>query len=217
MPPQPNIDSVLTEKRVFEPSAEFRSQAHIRSLAEYERLYREAEQNPSQFWGDIASELHWFKPWDQVLEWNCPWAKWFAGGQINLSYNCLDRHVATWRRNKAALIWEGEPGEVQTLTYQQLLTEVSKFANVLKSLGVRKGERVAIYMGMCPALPIAMLACTRIGAPHMRSEEHTSELQSLRHLVCRLLLEKKNKGRHRIASEGAWFDCVLVRVWVCAA
>src|ERR1017187_5906468 len=149
MPPQPNIDSVLTEKRVFEPSAEFRSQAHIRSLAEYERLYREAEQNPSQFWGDIASELHWFKPWDQVLEWNCPWAKWFAGGQINLSYNCLDRHVATWRRNKAALIWEGEPGEVQTLTYQQLLTEVSKFANVLKSLGVRKGERVAIYMGMC--------------------------------------------------------------------
>src|ERR1022692_3518287 len=93
MPPQPNIDSVLTEKRVFEPSAEFRSQAHIRSLAEYERLYREAEQNPSQFWGDIASELHWFKPWDQVLEWNCPWAKWFAGGQINLSYNCLDRHV----------------------------------------------------------------------------------------------------------------------------
>ena len=121
---------------------------------------------PPKFWAEIASELHWFKPWDQVLEWNCPWAKWFSGGQINLSYNCLDRHVATWRRNKAALIWEGEPGEVQTLTYQQLLTEVSKFANVLKSLGVQKGDRVAIYMGMCPALPIAMLACARIGAPH---------------------------------------------------
>ena len=119
-----------------------------------------------KFWGRIAAELHWFKPWEQVLEWDCPWAKWFVGGQINLSYNCLDRHVATWRRNKAALIWEGEPGEVQTLTYQQLLTEVSKFANVLKSLGVQKGDRVAIYMGMCPALPIAMLACARIGAPH---------------------------------------------------
>ena len=138
MSPQTNIDSVLTETRVFEPSAEFRSQAHIGSLAEYERLYREAEQNPAKFWGAIATELHWFKPWDQVLEWNCPCAKWFLGGQINLSYNCLDRHVATWRRNKAALIWEGEPGEVQTLTYQQLLTEVSKFANVLKSLGVQK-------------------------------------------------------------------------------
>ena len=101
-----------------------------------------------------------------MLEWDCPWAKWFAGGQLNLSYNCLDRHVASGRRNKAAIIWEGEPGEVQTLTYQQLLIEVSKFANVLKSLGVRKGDRVAIYMGMCPALPIAMLACARIGAPH---------------------------------------------------
>jgi acetyl-CoA synthetase len=101
-----------------------------------------------------------------VLEWNAPWAKWFAGGQINLSYNCLDRHLATWRRNKAAIIWEGEPGEVRTLTYQQLYTEVCKFANVLKSLGVKKGDRVAIYMGMTPELPIAMLACARIGAPH---------------------------------------------------
>src|ERR1035438_3756278 len=135
MPSQTNIDSVLTETRVFEPSNEFRSHAHIGSLAEYERLYREAEQNPAQFWGAIASELHWFKPWDQVLEWNCPWAKWFLGGQINLSYNCLDRHVATWRRNKAALIWEGEPGEVQTLTYQQLLTEVSKFEKLRLALG----------------------------------------------------------------------------------
>src|SRR6202007_2353379 len=148
------------------PSEDFRSQAQIRSLAEYERLYREAEQDPGEFWGRIASELHWFKQWDQVLEWDCPWAKWFEGGQINLSYNCLDRHVASPRRNKAALIWEGEPGEVVTLTYQQLLTEVCKFANVLKSLGVQKGDRVAIYMGMSPALPIAMLACARIGAPH---------------------------------------------------
>ena len=164
--PQVNIDSVLTENRVFECSEEFRSQAYVKSMAEYERIYREAEADPEKFWGEIASQLHWFKPWNKVREWDCPWAKWFTGGEINLSYNCLDRHVATWRRNKAALIWEGEPGEVETLTYQQLLLEVCKCANVLKSLGVKKGDRVAIYMGMCPALPIAMLACARIGAPH---------------------------------------------------
>jgi acetyl-CoA synthetase len=163
---QPNIDSVLTEHRVFECSEEFRSKAHIRGMEEYDRLYKEAETNPEKFWGEIASQLHWFKPWDKVLDWNCPWAKWFTGGEINLSYNCLDRHVASGRRNKAAIIWEGEPGEVVTLTYQQLLLEVCKFANVLKSLGVTKGDRIAIYMGMCPALPIAMLACARIGAPH---------------------------------------------------
>ena len=158
---QPNIDSTLNENRVFECSNEFRSHAHIRSMEEYERLYKEAETDPEKFWGEIASQLHWFKPWDQVLDWKCPWSKWFSGGQMNLSYNCLDRHVASHRRNKAAIIWEGEPGEVVTLTYQQLLIEVCKFANVLKSLGIQKGDRIAIYMGMCPALPIAMLACAR--------------------------------------------------------
>src|SRR3989442_818225 len=136
------------------------------SVEEYERIYRESVEQPEQFWGRIAEELHWFKKWDKVLEWNCPWAKWFSGGQINLSYNCLDRHVQTWRKNKAALIWESEPGEIRTLTYQQLHREVQKFANVLKSLGVKKGDRVAIYMGMTPELPVAMLACARIGAPH---------------------------------------------------
>ena len=161
-----NIDSVLTETRVFEPSPEFSRQAHVKSLEQYEQLYREAEEDPEKFWGRIARELHWFRKWDKVLEWEAPWAKWFVGGQINLSYNCLDRHVATWRRNKAAIIWEGEPGEVRTLTYQQLLTEVSKFTNVLKSLGIQKGDTVAIYMGMTPELPIAMLACARIGAAH---------------------------------------------------
>jgi len=161
-----DIETSLQEQRVFECSDQFRTRAHIQSLDEYRRLYQQAEEDPETFWGNIARELHWFKPWDKVLEWNLPWAKWFAGGQINLSYNCLDRHVATWRKNKAALIWEGEPGEVRTLTYQQLLIEVSKFANVLKSLGVQKDDRVAIYMGMVPELPIAMLACARIGAPH---------------------------------------------------
>ena len=161
-----SIDSILKETRVFAPDGEFSERAHIKSVEEYERIYREAEEHPEEFWARIAQELHWFKPWDRILEWNSPWAKWFDGGLINLSYNCLDRHVASWRRNKAALIWEGEPGEIRTLTYQQLLTEVCKFANALKSVGVKKGDRVAIYMGMTPELAIAMLACARIGATH---------------------------------------------------
>ena len=161
-----DIDSVLQEQRSFEPSPEFRRSAHIKSAEEYDRIYRESVENPDGFWSRIAEELHWFKKWDKVLEENHPWAKWFVGGQLNLSCNCLDRHVQTARKNKAAIIWESEPGEVRTLTYQQLYKEVQKFANVLKSLGVRKGDRVAIYMGMTPELPIAMLACARIGAPH---------------------------------------------------
>ncbi len=166
MTTQSGIDSVLKEARVFNPPAEFQARANVASIADYERLYREADEDPETFWGEIAEDLHWFKNWDKVLEWKAPFAKWFVGAQTNISYNCLDRHVAGWRRNKAALIWEGEPGDVQTLTFQQLLSEVSKFSNVLKSLGVQKGDRVAIYMGMTPALPIALLACARIGAPH---------------------------------------------------
>jgi len=161
-----NIDSTLQEQRSFEPPAEFSQHAHIKSRAEYDRIYKESVDEPEKFWARIAGELHWFKKWDKVLEWNCPWAKWFVGGQINLSYNCLDRHLETARKNKPAIIWESEPGEVRTLTYAELHCEVQKFANVLKSLGVKKGDRVAIYMGMTPELPIAMLACARIGAPH---------------------------------------------------
>jgi len=163
---QPNIDSTLDEQRKFECPTEFARNAHLKSLAEYEALYKESIEEPEKFWGRAAEELHWFKKWDKVLEWKSPWAKWFVGGQLNLSYNCLDRHVQAGRKNKAALIWESEPGEVRTYTYQQLWKDVQKFANVLKSLGVRKGDRVAIYMGMTPELPIAMLACARIGAPH---------------------------------------------------
>ncbi|MGE0406422.1 MAG: acetate--CoA ligase [Candidatus Korobacteraceae bacterium] len=163
---QVNIDSVLHEERVFAPPAEFAAQTQIRSMDDYQRLYREAAENPEAFWARIASELHWFKPWEKVLEWNAPWAKWFTGGLANISYNCLDRNVANGRATKTALIWEGEPGDVRTLTYAELLTEVQKFANVLKSLGVKRGDRVAIYMGMAPELPIALLACARIGAPH---------------------------------------------------
>ena len=160
------IESILHEQRTFEPSPEFRRAAHIGSLADYERIYRESVEQPEQFWARVADELHWFKKWDRVLDWEVPWAKWFAGGQLNLSYNCLDRHVHGPRKNKAAIVWEGEPGEVRTLTYQQLHREVQKFANVLKSCGIQKGDRVAIYMGMSPELAIAMLACARIGAPH---------------------------------------------------
>src|SRR5271155_2845535 len=161
-----SIDSILQEDRSFAPPAEFSQHAHIKSLAEYERIYKESIDDPEKFWSGIANELHWFKKWDKVLDWNLPWAKWFVGGQINLSYNCLDRHVQTARKNKAAIIWESEPGEIRTLTYQQLLHEVQKFSNVLKTLGVKKGDRVAIYMGMTPELPVAMLACARIGATH---------------------------------------------------
>jgi acetyl-CoA synthetase len=163
---QVNIDSTLVEQRSFEPPAEFSQKAQIKSLAEYEALYKESVEQPEKFWARAAQELHWFRKWDKVLEWKAPWAKWFVGGEINLAYNCLDRHVQTARKNKAALIWESEPGEIRTYTYQQLWKEVQKFANVLKNLGVRKGDRVAIYMGMTPELPIAMLACARIGAPH---------------------------------------------------
>jgi acetyl-CoA synthetase len=164
--PQTHIDSTLDEQRSFPPPAEFSQRAQIKSLAEYDALYKESVEQPEKFWARAAEELHWFKKWDAVLEWKAPWAKWFLGGQLNLSYNCLDRHVKTARKNKAAIIYESEPGEIRTYTYQQLWKEVQKFANVLKNLGVRKGDRVAIYMGMTPELPIAMLACARIGAPH---------------------------------------------------
>ena len=166
MSEQSNIESVLSENRVFDPPADFAAQANVRGIEEYERLYQAADEDPERFWGSIAGELHWFKPWSKVYEWDAPWAKWFIGGELNLSYNCLDRHLTSGRRNKAAIIWESEPGEVQTLTYQQLHDEVCRFANGLKAIGLQTGERVAIYMGMSPALPIAMLACARIGAPH---------------------------------------------------
>ncbi|RTH15697.1 acetate--CoA ligase [Thermus scotoductus] len=160
------IEGVLKEERVFYPSEEFRSKAHIKSEEEYQRLYEESLKDPEGFWGRVASELHWFEPWQKVLEGDLPHAKWFVGGKTNLSYNALDRHIQTWRRNKAALIWEGEPGEERVLTYHDLWREVQKFANVLKRLGVKKGDRVTIYLPMIPEAAIAMLACTRIGAIH---------------------------------------------------
>jgi len=164
---QPTIESILQEKRLFEPPTEFAAKAQIKSFEDYQQLYEQAKADPVAFWESLAkSELHWLKPWDTVLDWQPPDVKWFAGGKINISYNCLDRHLTTWRRNKAAIIWEGEPGDSRTLTYAQLHREVCQFANVLKQLGIKKGDRVAIYLPMIPEAAIAMLACARIGAPH---------------------------------------------------
>jgi acetyl-CoA synthetase len=168
-----NITSVLREDRVFAPDKAFSQRAHIKSLAQYRKIYRESVRNPEKFWaGQAAGELVWFKPWKTVLQWKLPNAKWFAGGRLNASFNCLDRHLGTAAANKAALIWEGEPagpgtpGEVRTYTYKQLHHEVCLFANVLKRHGVKKGDRVLIYLPMVPEAAIAMLACARIGAVH---------------------------------------------------
>ncbi|MEX2112306.1 MAG: acetate--CoA ligase [Pirellulales bacterium] len=160
------VRTVMQETRVFPPPQQFAASASIGSLAAYEALWNEAAADVEAFWGKLAGELHWFRPYDKVLEWNEPDAKWFVGGQTNVSYNCLDAHLNTWRTNKAALVWEGEPGDTRTLTYQQLHHEVCKFANVLKKLGVKRGDVVSIYMPMVPELAIAMLACARIGAVH---------------------------------------------------
>ncbi|MEO8574065.1 MAG: acetate--CoA ligase [Pyrinomonadaceae bacterium] len=160
------IESILHESRMFYPPKDFAEKAHLKSFDEYEKLYAAAAADPEAFWAEQAHDIHWFKKWDKVLEWNEPFAKWFVGGKLNISYNCLDRHLDSWRKNKAAIIWEGEPGEVRTLTYLQLHRQVSKFANVLKKLGVVSGDRVALYMPLVPELAIAMLACARIGATH---------------------------------------------------
>jgi acetyl-CoA synthetase len=168
------IESSLQEGRVFPPPAHIAAGARISSRPEYDQIYRESIDHPEQFWGRAAEELAWFRKWDKVLEWKPPYVKWFVGGRINASYNCLDRQVEQGRGDKAAILWEGEPeagrpgsgGSVHRITYKHLRDEVCRFANGLKSLGVKKGDRVTIYMPMVPEAVIAMLACARIGAPH---------------------------------------------------
>ena len=162
------IESVLQEQRVFEPPASLAAGAAIGSLEAYRQIAAQAQQDPDQFWGEAARrELHWFEPFQTVLDWsNAPFARWFEGGTTNLSFNCLDRHLAGPRADKTALIWEGEPGDTRTFTYRQLHAEVCKAANALKALGIGKGDLVALYMPMVPEAAIAMLACARIGAPH---------------------------------------------------
>jgi acetyl-CoA synthetase len=160
--PPAEIADLLQEDRTFPPPDSMRAHAHVRD----ESVYALAEKDPEFFWASFASELEWFTPWSKVLEWKPPHAKWFLGGTLNASVNCVDRHVRGARRNKAAIIWEGEPGDRRTLTYFDLYRQVSQFANVLKSLGVKKGDRVALYLPLVPELAIAMLACARIGAIH---------------------------------------------------
>ncbi|HEY91582.1 MAG TPA: acetate--CoA ligase [Dehalococcoidia bacterium] len=162
------ITSMMAENRVFHPSEEATQNAYIKDLDEYREIYRKSIEDPETFWGELAEQLDWYKKWDKVLVEDFKEAKheWFVGGKLNVSYNCLDRQLKTWRKNKAALIWEGDIGDSKTLTYQELYNEVCKFANVLKKLGVKKGDRVTIYLPMIVELPIAMLACARIGAIH---------------------------------------------------
>ncbi|MBI2892942.1 MAG: acetate--CoA ligase [Deltaproteobacteria bacterium] len=161
-----HITSLLKESRQFSPSAEFAARAHVSSMARYEEIYAHAVRDPDGYWAEVARELRWTKPFTKVLEWEAPFCKWFSDGRLNVSDNCLDRHLEGPRRNKAALIWEGEPGDVRTLTYLQLHREVCRFANALKRLGVCKGDRVCLYMPMIPELAISMLACARLGATH---------------------------------------------------
>ncbi len=156
------IEALLHEERRFEPTSAFKEQANWKDPEVYEK----ALEDPDGFWAEMAESVDWFEPWDTVLEWDCPKAEWFVGGKLNVSYNCIDRHLQTWRRNKAALIWEGESGDTRVLTYLDLYREVNQCAATLKRLGIKKGDRVAIYLGMIPELPVAMLACARIGAPH---------------------------------------------------
>lgn len=156
------IEALLLEGRRYPPSEEFKGHAQLRDP----RVYEEADRDPEAFWAKVAGDLHWFRRWDQVLSWELPYAKWFIGGKTNLSYNCLDRHLQSPRKTKTAILWEGEPGDSRRLTYEELHREVCKCANMLKALGVRRGDRVTIYLPMIPELPITMLACARIGAAH---------------------------------------------------
>ena len=162
LPSEKKLDALLDERRTFPPSGDFSKAANWNDPSIYDR----AAKDPEGFWAEQAKNLDWFAPYERVLEWNAPWAKWFVGGKLNVTYNCVDRHAHSARRNKAAILWEGEPGDTRVLTFGMLEREVNRFANALKSLGVAKGDRIAIYMGMVPELAIAMLACAKIGAAH---------------------------------------------------
>jgi acetyl-CoA synthetase len=197
--PGGQIDTVMQETRLFPPSDEFASQARIGSMAEYEELYQRAKQDPEAFWGELGrQELHWFEEFHTVLEWNEPDARWFIGGKTNASYNCLDIHLDTELADQTAIIWEGEPeGEVRTFTYRELHAEVCRFANVLKGLGIGKGDVVSIYMPMVPELAIAMLACARVGAIHSVIFAGFSDVS---------IADRNNdaQAKLQLTSDGAW-------------
>ncbi len=190
---QERLAALLQEGRTFSQPDEFRRQANVRDP----KIYDEAERDFEAFWAAEAEHLDWFKRWDKTLEWNVPWAQWFVGGKLNATYNCVDRHAHSARRNKAALIWEGEPGDSLVLTFGMLEKEVNRFANALKSLGVKKGDRVAIYLGMVPELAIALLACAKLGAPHSVVFGGFSA-ESLRERI------NDAKAKVLITGDGAW-------------
>src|ERR1043166_3902168 len=167
------IRSVAGASEKYPPPGDFSAKAHIVSLADYERMYRRSIEQPEAFWGEVAADFHFYKKWDRVLDWQPPFAKWFAGGTTNISYNCLERQIARGRGNHTAILWQGEPvgaggqpKDIRRISYQQLLSEVCRFANALRTLGVKSGDRVTLYMPMVPERVIPMLACARIGAPH---------------------------------------------------
>ena len=164
--PQENLSSSLIESRLFPPPPDFAAKAYIKDRGEYDAMYRRSIEEPETFWAEAAGELEWFAPWRAVMEGEAQDTKWFADGKINLCHNCVDRHALSGKKHKVALLWEGEPGEVRKITYGELHAEVQRIANALKGLGIHRGDRVAIYMGMCPELAMALLACARIGAVH---------------------------------------------------
>src|SRR5947208_15072014 len=188
----------MADPNVYPPSPEFVKQANVQGMEGYRKLYQKAADNREEFWGELAeTELHWFRKWSHVFEWQPPVARWFAGGKTNVSYNCLDRHLATHRKNKVAILWEGEPGDQRQISYQELHRLVCRFANVLKGRGLKTGDRAIIYMGMVPELPIALLACARLGVTHsvvfggFSSEALKARIQDLQAEVV-------------IAADGAW-------------
>ena len=193
LPSEKSLSALLDERRTFAPSEEFKQRANWNDPEIYDR----AAKDPEGFWAEQAKNLDWFTPWQRVLEWNSPWARWFVGGKLNVTYNCVDRHAHSARRNKAAILWEGEPGDTRVLTFGMLEREVNRFANALKSLGVAKGDRVAIYMGMVPELAIAMLACAKIGAAHSVVFGGFSA-EALRERI------NDAKARVLITADGAW-------------
>jgi acetyl-CoA synthetase len=201
LPSEQSLSALLDERRTFPPTIEFKRSANWNDPAIYDR----AAQDPEGFWAEEAKHLDWFAPWQKVLEWNAPWAKWFVGAKLNVTYNCVDRHAHSARRNKAAILWEGEPGDTRVLTFGMLEREVNRFANGLKSLGVVKGDRVAIYMGMVPELAIAMLACAKIGAAHSVVFGGFSA-EALRERI------NDAKAKVLITADGAWRRGTVVQL-----
>jgi acetyl-CoA synthetase len=195
------IENLLREERTFPPSEEFVANALLNDPEIYERTA--SEEGFRAFWAEEGNRLDWMEPWTELYEWNPPYAKWFLGGKLNVSVNCLDRHVASGLGDRVAYFWEGEPGDTRTITYQQLLDEVCRFTNALRGLGVKKGDKVAIYMPMIPELPVAMLACARIGAAAQR------RLRRLQRRCPggphrRRQLQGRHHRRRRLAARARW-------------